>query len=102
MTSSLRTLRRTLLAGLPPRTTARAPFDRPGVVVVGIPATPQTLPGTLAEEIAELAPGADVVRVGPERYTLHGGLVHSFEVFPGAIAAPLHGGDRPLIFGGAA
>ena len=100
MTRELRSLRATLLAGLHCRPVVRVPFRRP-CVVVEISASPETPVATLAEEIAELAPESDVVRLG-YRTALHGGLVHSFEVFPGAIAAPLHGGDRPLIFGGAA
>lgn len=97
MSPSLRALRRTLLAGLRPRPVVRVPFARP-CVVVEISATPETAAETLARELADLAPEADIVRLG-YRTALHGGLVHSFEVYEGRIAAPLHGGDRPLVLG---
>lgn len=82
--ASLETLRATrsaLLAGLRPVPEIHVSALRL-CAVVHYRATAETKREELVREIAQLAPCAEIICVGPARASLHGGSVWTFDVYP--------------------
>lgn len=98
---TLRDTRRALLAGLRPQPEIHVSTLRL-CAVVHYRATAETKREELERDIAKLAPGADIICVGPPRSSLHGGNVWTFDIYPAEPAAGLPGGPRELSFGSAA
>lgn len=101
--ASLETLhdtRRALLAGLRPEPEIQVSALRL-CAVVHLRATPETTREELVREIAQLAPGAEIICVGPARPSLHGGNVWTFDVYPGSVEEPGPGGPLQLGMGAA-
>lgn len=78
---TLHTVRRALLAGLRPEPEIHVSALRL-CAVVQLRATAETKREELVREIAQLAPGADIICIGPARPTLHGGNAWTFDVYP--------------------